>query len=62
MFTAKDNVRFWAERLKYARLCRKQWESASGWKSIEKSNYAQLLTAAFTFLFNERQPKEKYHG
>lgn len=62
MFTPKQDVQWWAERLKMIKLmirCSKN-KYSYGYREIAKSNYAQMLTAAFTVLFNERQKKGSY--
>jgi len=61
MFTPKQDVQFWAERFKYAKKLSKPFEYRKVLSHIRASNYAQLLTAAFTVLFNERQNKRSYH-
>lgn len=61
MFTPKDDVKWWAQRVCMNRkLLRYRFRPEIA--EIAKSNYGLMLTAAFTVLFNESQKKGSYHG
>ena len=54
MFTPKQDVQFWAERFKYTKKLCRPFRYHKATTQLCASNYAQLLVAAFTVLFNER--------
>lgn len=54
-------VAWWGTRYKFS----KTWRNHSHNKALndlQMSNYAQLLVAVFTHLYNVRQDKGTYHG
>lgn len=61
MFTPRQSVQWEAERYKFIRHWIKEMNTTTdSVRTVQMHNYAQLLAAAFTVLFNERQKKGSY--
>lgn len=54
MFTSQQNVHYWAKRLKYTKQIKQAFPKNSVLPTLCRLNYAWMLIAAFSVLFNER--------